>query len=490
MSTAHDTANIKKGPLIFVMILGAFISILNQTIMSVALPEMMKHFEVVATTAQWLTTGFMLVNGILIPITAFLMKRFTTRQLFQSSMLLLLAGTLVCAVAPSFNILLTGRLIQAAGAGIIIPLLMNVILELFPPEKRGGAMGMIGFAIIFAPAIGPTLTGLVMEHFSWRWIFYGMLPFVIIIIGVGFKYLVNVGETSRPKVDVLGVILSTIGFGALLYGFSSAGSKGWSSVEVISFIAVGLAALVLFSWRQLVISSPLLDLRVFKYKMFSITSIINIFVTMVMFADMILLPLYLQTSRGYTVLETGILMMPGALLMGVMSPVAGKIFDRFGAKWLAIIGLAITVATTWGFTDLTDSTGYGYLVLMSTLRRFGMALLMMPITTAGLNQLPRQLNAHGTAINNTIRQVAGAIGTAFLVTVMTSQTKSHAQEIMMSGAKLTKPQLMMEASIQGINDAYVWVAFLGAAGLLVSFFITNRKSVYEQNQVIAESSNG
>lgn len=469
--SAFDSSSIKKGPLLFVMILGAFIAVLNQTIMSVAMPELMVDFDIAASTAQWLTTGYMLVNGVLIPITAFLMQRFTTRELFQTSMIIFLLGTIVSAVAPNFDILLTGRLIQAAGAGIIMPLLMNVVLTIFPPDKRGAAMGMVGFAIIFAPAIGPTLAGYIMEHYSWRTMFYGMIPFVVIVIAVAFIYLKNASERSYPKIDIVGVILSTIGFGAVLYGFSSAGSKGWSSTEVIVSIVAGVVALILFTWRQLVSKSPLLDLRAFKYSMFSLTTVINIVVTMVMYADMMLLPLYLQSARGYTAMESGLLMLPGALLMGIMMPITGKLFDRFGAKWLSIIGMAITILTTIGFVNLTDSTSYTYLVLMSTGRRFGMAMFLMPITTAGLNQLPARLNAHGTAISNTIKQVAGGIGTALLVTVMTTSTKGHLQDTIAAGGTGTKEHMLMEATIQGINDAYLVIIGIGLVGLLLSFFI-------------------
>ncbi|WP_438346986.1 DHA2 family efflux MFS transporter permease subunit [Paenibacillus sp. FA6] len=453
------------------MILGAFIAVLNQTIMSVATPELMIDFNIAASTAQWLTTGYMLVNGVLIPITAFLMQRFTTRELFMTSMLVFLCGTIVSAAAHSFDILLVGRLIQAAGAGIIMPLLMTVILTVFPPDKRGAAMGLVGLAIIFAPAIGPTVAGYVMEHYSWQTMFYGMIPFVVIVLVIAFVYLKNVTERTYPKLDIWGATLSTIGFGALLYGCSSAGSKGWSSTEVVSLLVVGVVSLILFTWRQLVSKSPLLDLRAFKYSMFSLTTVINIAITMVMYADMMLLPLYLQNARGYTAMESGLLMLPGALLMGLMMPVTGKLFDRFGAKWLAIIGMVITIATTIGFVNLTDSTSYTYLVLMSTGRRFGMAMFLMPITTAGLNQLPARLNAHGTAIANTIKQVAGAIGTSLLITVMTTSTKSHLQDMTVAGGSGTQEHMLMEASIQGINDAYLVIIGIGIVGLVLSFFI-------------------
>ncbi|MBB6669433.1 DHA2 family efflux MFS transporter permease subunit [Cohnella nanjingensis] len=480
--TEDSSSSIKKGPILFIMILGAFLATLNQTVMTVAVPELMIDFDISATTAQWLTTGYMLVNGVLIPITAFLMRRFTTRELFQTSMIIFLAGTLTSAIATGFPVLLTGRLIQAAGAGIIMPLLMNVILTLFPPNKRGAAMGMVGFAIIFAPAIGPTLAGYIMENFAWQSMFYGMLPFVVIVIVLAFIYLKNVSEKEYPKIDVLSVVLSTVGFGMLLYGFSRAGSQGWSSTEVIVSLISGAVGLGLFTWRQLASRNPLLDLRSFKYNMFTLTTLINIAVTMVMYADMMLLPLYLQNIRGYTAMESGLLLLPGALVMGFLMPVAGRLFDRFGAKWLAVIGLLITLVTTIGFVDLTDSTSYTYLVLMSTGRRIGMALLLMPIQTAGLNQLPSRLNAHGTAISNTIRQVAGAVGTSLLVTVMTSRTKTHLQDMIAGGAATSKEHMIKEATIQGINDAYLVIIGIGIVGLLLSFFIKRTQQPHEEGK--------
>ncbi|MGG3468443.1 DHA2 family efflux MFS transporter permease subunit [Neobacillus pocheonensis] len=471
------TNSIKKGPIMFIMILGAFIATLNQTVMSVATPELMVEFKISASTAQWLTTGYMLVNGVLIPITAYLMQRFSTRQLFQASMFIFLAGTVVSSLATGFPLLLTGRMIQAAGAGIIMPLLTNVILTIFPPDKRGGAMGMVGLAIIFAPAIGPTLAGYILENYKWETMFYGMIPIAILVIVLGFIYLRNVSEPIKKRLDILSVALSTIGFGALLYGFSRAGSLGWSDKEVLSTIATGILALALFSWKALKSKNPLLDLRAFKYNMFSLTTIINIAVTMVMYADMMLLPLYLQNIRGYSPIESGLLLLPGALIMGLLMPVTGKLFDRFGAKWLTVIGMIITIITTLGFTNLTDSTSYIYLVLMSTGRRIGMALMMMPLQTAGLNQLPQSLNAHGTAISNTVRQVAGAVGTSLLVTVMSDRTKSHLQDMIPTAAAkgLNQGQLIKEATIQGINDAYLVIIGIGIIGLLLSFFIKKGK---------------
>ncbi|WP_407644204.1 DHA2 family efflux MFS transporter permease subunit [Falsibacillus albus] len=479
-SAATDTSMLKNGPIMTIMILGAFFTIFNQTTMTVALPTLMEAFHIDASTGQWLTTGYMLVNGVLIPVTGFLMQRFSTRQLFLSSMFIFLAGTVVSALAPNFSVLLTGRLIQAASTGITMPLLMNVVLKLFPPERRGTAMGTVGLAIIFAPAIGPTLTGYVLDVFPWQTLFYGMIPFIVIIIICGFVFLKNVSETTESKLDTISLILSTIGFGSLLYGFSEAGNEGWGNLEVIATLSVGVVAVAVFTWRQLVSDRPFLDLRAFKYNMFSLTTVINCVITMVMYADMILLPLYLQKARGFTALEAGFLMLPGALLMGLLSPAVGKLFDRFGAKWLSIIGIIIIMATTYTFTDLSDSTSYIHLILMYAGRRVGMALFLMPLQTAGLNQLPTSLHGHGTAISNTARQVAGAIGTSLLVTIMTNRIKDHFQDMIMGGATGTKAHMLMEASIQGISDTYFAIMIIGGISLVLSFFIKRAEQAPEE----------
>ena len=486
---AQPNQQIKRGLLLFVLLLGAFLSVLNQTILNVALPDLMKEFEAPAATVQWLSTGFMLVNGILIPVTAFLMKRYSTRQLFISSMLLLLVGTFLNAMAPSFAYLLTGRLIQAAGAGIIMPLLMMVVLVVFPEENRGTAMGLIGLVMIFAPAIGPTLAGIIIEHFSWRWIFIGMLPLVAIVIALSLKYLVNVSETSKAKADILGVLLSTIGFGGMLYGFSSAGTNGWASPLVLSCLIGGVIFITLFCWRQLTSSDPMLDLRVFKDRMFTMTSIINILLTVVMYADLILLPIYLQSSRGYSVLDTGLLLLPGALLNALMSPISGRLFDKVGAKPLALIGLVFIVPAIWGVTNLSETTSFTYLMIRTIVLRIGLSFLTMPINAAGLNALPRHLNAHGSAVTNTVRQVAGAIGTALVITIMTTSAKNHAETLIQSGDALSKAQLMQEASIYGMNDAYMFIVILAILAFFVTIFMPKRKVVTKQDKTVAERQN-
>ena len=464
-----------KKILLTVLILGCFLSTLNQTLLNVALSDLMSVFSVTATTVQWISTGFMLVNGVLVPITAYLMKRFTTRQLFISSMLFLLIGSILCAVAPNFAILLIGRMIQAIGAGIIMPLLMSVVMFIFPPEKRGSMMGLIGLAIIFAPAIAPTLAGFIIDYYSWRWLFIGIIPFVIIVLLLAMKYLINVSETAKTKLDVVSVILSTVGFGLILYGFSNAGSHGWDDKVVIVSILVGLVTIAMFCLRQIKSADPLLNLSVFKYKVFTLTAIINIIVTMMMYADMILLPIYLQNGRGFTAFDAGLLLLPGAVINAFMSPVTGKMYDRFGAKPLFIIGLILIIPSMWVVTDLTETTTFTFLMVRTIFLRIGLSFITMPLNTAGLNALPKTLVTHGTAVNNTVRQIAGAIGTAVVITIFTAQTTNHAKTLLEEMPNATVGAIRTLASILGSSDAYYFMTILAIIAFVLTLFVPSKK---------------
>lgn len=446
---------------ILVMILGVFAAILNETLLNVALPIIMTDVGVSPSKAQWLTTGYLLVIGVLIPVTAYLIRRYTTRQLFISAMSLFLAGTLIAAIAPGFSLLLLGRVLQASGTGLLFPLLTNVVFAMVPIHKRGSAMGTIGIVITFAPAIGPTLSGIVVEHFSWRVLFYGVIPVALFVILFALAKLKNVTETTKPKVDLLSLLLSTVGFGGIVFGFSSAGegSGGWAGYQVIIPIAVGILSLLLFIWRQLVIKEPLLDLRTFQFPVFRMSTLIMMIVMMAMFSGMMLLSIYLQDALGYTPLQAGLVMLPGGIIMGIMSPITGRLFDRFGAKWLAVIGLTLIGHSMWQFAFITLSTSYSKIMILNTLFMLGISMLMMPVMTNALNELPQPLYPHGTAIISTLQQTSGAVGTALLVTVMANRSSQFLAGTTMTGSEETMKTFAMMAGMKS--------AFLLAFGLVV-----------------------
>ncbi|HCX9162247.1 DHA2 family efflux MFS transporter permease subunit [Staphylococcus aureus] len=504
---------VSRGKILAALLFGMFIAILNQTLLNVALPKINTEFNISASTGQWLMTGFMLVNGILIPITAYLFNKYSYRKLFLVALVLFTIGSLICAISMNFPIMMVGRVLQAIGAGVLMPLGSIVIITIYPPEKRGAAMGTMGIAMILAPAIGPTLSGYIVQNYHWNVMFYGMFIIGILAILVGFVWFKLYQYTTNPKADVPGIIFSTIGFGALLYGFSEAGNKGWGSVEIETMFAIGIIFIILFVIRELRMKAPMLNLEVLKFPTFTLTTVINMVVMLSLYGGMILLPIYLQNLRGFSALDSGLLLLPGSLIMGLLGPFAGKLLDTIGLKPLAIFGIAVMTYATWELTKLNMDTPYMTIMGIYVLRSFGMAFIMMPMVTAAINALPGRLASHGNAFLNTMRQLAGSIGTAILVTVMTTQTTQHLSAF---GEELDKTNPVVQdhmrelasqyggqegamkvllqfvnklATVEGINDAFIVATIFSIIALILCLFLqSNKKAKATAQKIDADNS--
>ncbi|MCG0576126.1 multidrug transport protein [Lactiplantibacillus plantarum] len=478
MSTPVDTHGkpYNRGLLIAVLLVGTFCTVLNQTILTTAFPTLMKDFDITTSTVQWLTTGFMLVNGIMIPVSAWLSSRISTKWLYLSAMAIFEVGTIICWTAPNFGFLLAGRLIQAVGVGVTMPLLQTIMLSIFPADKRGAAMGTAGIVIGLAPAIGPTLSGWVIDNLSWRDLFGLIVPIVAIVLIAGFFFMANVLETSKPKLDFASLVLSTIGFGSLLYGFSSVGDNGWTSTVVLSTLIIGVIFIIGFIWRQLTMENPFLQLRVFKHAEFTIAAILSSVANMAMVGAEMVIPLYLQIIHGFSAFESGLSLLAGALMMGVMSPITGRAFDRFGAKRLAILGMFLLTIGTIPFAFITRNTATVYIVVLYAVRMFGIAMVMMPATTAGMNALPVELMGHGTAVNNTTRQIASSIGTAILTSVLSNVTDAtKPAHSLIKSNPLGYQNSYFKATLNGYHAAF-WVAVgFSVVGLVVAFFMKGKQ---------------
>ncbi|HCY8524498.1 TPA: DHA2 family efflux MFS transporter permease subunit [Staphylococcus aureus] len=504
---------VSRGKILAALLFGMFIAILNQTLLNVALPKINTEFNISASTGQWLMTGFMLVNGILIPITAYLFNKYSYRKLFLVALVLFTIGSLICAISMNFPIMMVGRVLQAIGAGVLMPLGSIVIITIYPPEKRGAAMGTMGIAMILAPAIGPTLSGYIVQNYHWNVMFYGMFIIGILAILVGFVWFKLYQYTTNPKADIPGIIFSTIGFGALLYGFSEAGNKGWGSVEIETMFAIGIIFIILFVIRELRMKAPMLNLEVLKFPTFTLTTVINMVVMLSLYGGMILLPIYLQNLRGFSALDSGLLLLPGSLIMGLLGPFAGKLLDTIGLKPLAIFGIAVMTYATWELTKLNMDTPYMTIMGIYVLRSFGMAFIMMPMVTAAINALPGRLASHGNAFLNTMRQLAGSIGTAILVTVMTTQTTQHLSAF---GEELDKTNPVVQdhmrelasqyggqegamkvllqfvnklATVEGINDAFIVATIFSIISLILCLFLqSNKKAKATAQKIDADNS--
>jgi EmrB/QacA subfamily drug resistance transporter len=401
-----------------ILIFGGLITVLNQTVMSPALPSIMKAFQITASDGQWLTSIFLLVNGLMVPITAYLIGRFSSRQLFIAAMSVFTAGTVVCAFSTSFIMLLAGRVLQAMGAGIMLPFVSVMVMLIFPKERRGMALGVVGVVFGVGPAAGPTFGGWLVDVWGWQYIFYAIVPLAVISIVLGIILLKNIGDRQKNRLDWFSVLLSTFGFGGLLFGFSSAGSAGWLSYRTYAPILIGIVIVIFFIRRQIKRDEPLLNFRVFKNPTFTIGMTVTTIVAMGMTVAAVITPIFMQNVLGLSAMRSGLLIMPGAVIMAGISPVSGFLFDKFGPRWMCITGCSIIVVGSGMLALMTPATTQLYVCFAYTFRMAGIALVNMPANTWGLNALKDESIAHGNAIINTARQVFGSIGTALLVTVM------------------------------------------------------------------------
>lgn len=477
---SQSVSNSQRNMIVAVMIVSAFVAILNQTLLNTALPQIMKGLNISENTSQWLVTGFMLVNGVMIPLTAFLMDKIKTRPLYLIAMGIFLIGSIVAALAPNFGVLMLARVIQAMGAGIIMPLMQFTLFMLFPKSKRGFAMGLAGLVIQFAPAIGPTLSGLVIDATSWR------MPFII-VVGVallgfifGAIFIRSYNETKETKLDKRSVVYSTLGFGILLYAFSSAGNLGFSSPVVIIALIVSIFIIGAFIRRQLNIENPLLNLVVFKSRVFTLTTASSMIVMMGMVGPALLIPLYVQNALGLSAFLSGLVIMPGAIINGIMSIFTGKFYDKYGARPLILTGFTLFLIFTILLCFLTVETSYTYLIIVYALRMFSVSLLMMPLNTAGINSLKNKDISHGTAISNFGRVTAGSLGTALMVTFMTVGAKIFAPK---PTAHESKDLLQRQAIAGGVDFAFAIVAVLVVIGLIMAWFVREDRTTVNTREI-------
>ncbi|GAC1456184.1 MAG: MDR family MFS transporter [Pseudarthrobacter sp.] len=450
-SAAPEKLSRESVTIIATLLVATFVVILNETIMNVALQRLMVDLGVDAPTVQWLSTGFMLTMAVVIPTTGFILQSLSTRAVFLLAMGLFAGGTTLAAVAPGFEVLLLARIIQAGGTAIMLPLLMTTILTLVPLSRRGAVMGNVSIAISVAPAMGPTVSGLILEHFTWRFMFVFVLPVALAALAIGAKYLTNVGETEKTKLDFLSVVLTVPAFGGLVYGLSQVGGgQGGPSTAAIAALAIGVASLAVFVLRQLRLQkadAPLLDLRAFNFRMFTVSVLLMVVAMMALFGAVILLPLYLQEIRGLGSLETGLALLPGGLAMGLLGPFIGRLFDKVGPLPLTVTGSVLMVLTLWQFSMLDAGTQVWWIITLHVLLSFGLALLFTPAFTTGLNPLPPHLYSHGSAIMSTSQQVAGAAGTALLVSIFAVVSASSGLVAGMSAAFLTATVIAVAAVV-------------------------------------------
>ncbi|MFI2264179.1 MDR family MFS transporter [Streptomyces tubercidicus] len=409
------------------LVLATFVVILNETIMINAIPRLMESLRITEQAAQWVSTAFMLTMAVVIPITGWFLQRVTTRQAYAIAMGVFLAGTVLSAVAPSFEVLLLGRVVQAAGTAVMMPLLMTTLMIVVPEHDRGRVMGNVTLAISVAPALGPAVSGLILQAGSWRLLFVVVVPIAALVTVFGLRKLDNIGDPQVSSIDWLSVGMAALGFGGLVYGLSRFGESDGAVGLAIGIVIAGVAAIAVFVIRQLKLQrkgAPLMDLRTLGHRTYSLSLVLMSIGFLAMLGAMILLPLYLQNLRGLSPLQTGLLVMPGGLGMGLLGPIVGKVFDRFGSRPLVLPGSIGMVLALGGFTQVSTTMPYWQVLGLHALLMVSLAATFTPVFTLGMGGLPPHLYSHGSSMLGTMQQVAAAFGTALVVTVMSART-SH-----------------------------------------------------------------
>ncbi|ODT47524.1 MDR family MFS transporter [Devosia sp. 63-57] len=466
-SAPHHPDNAARNRLVIaILLVSTFVVFLNETIMSVAIPHLMKDLEVTASAAQWLTTAFLLTMAVVIPVTGFLLQRINTRPIYMIAMSVFSVGTLICALAPGLELLIFGRVVQATGTAIMMPLLMTTVMTLVPPEGRGKTMGNISIVMSVAPAIGPTIGGFILAHFDWRFMFYFTLPIAIGALVLGAMRIRNVSNPRYAPLDVFSVIVSALAFGGIVYGLSSLGegAEHGSAIPAWLPIVVGVVAMAVFIWRQINLAKDnkaLLDLRTLQHRNYTMALITMAIAMVALLGSSILLPIYTQSVLGLDTLQTGMLLLPGGLLMGLMGPIVGRLYDKIGPRPLLVPGVILVSAVMWALTFVSQYTPVWAVVAGHITLSFGLALTFTPLFTSSMGSVPMPLYSHASAILGSVQQVAGAAGIALFVAVMSLRTASGIAEGLDG----------IDALAAGIRAGFLCGAIISLAMVVAAFFV-------------------
>lgn len=451
-----------RNVLFLVLLLGCMLSSALQTALNTALSPIMEELSVAPSLAQWLTGAYSLVMGISVLVTPYLIRRVPSRPLFLLFFGVFTAGLAVSALARSFGLLLFGRVLQAAGCGILMSLTQVIVLTVFPSERRGSVMGVYGLATCAVPVLSPTLAGVVIDLYGWRMIFFGSLALAAVIWIAGLLFVRNVTQVSPASFDALSLVLCGLGYVGIVYGLGNLGKNDFLSLSVLGAAAVGLVLLALFVWRQKALEEPFLNLSVLYNRDYRVSVIASMLLYAAMLAGSTLVPLYVQSCRGLSATVSGLITMPGSLITAVCTMIAGKLYDRFGVRMLALVGTGSLLLGNIGLCFLTDHTPAVWIAVLFAVRALGIGMLLMTLVTWGMKTVDPGLTGDGTALVTSLRTVAGAMGTALFVSLMTKG----------SG---TDP-------IAGVNRSFLWISVLCAVLVLLAVFRIGRKTENKAKQ--------
>lgn len=449
----------QQNTMVTVLLVGAFLAVLNQTLLTPALPTIMVHLDVSATTVQWLTSGYSLVEAVIIPMNAFLLGRFSTRRLFIGGLCLFAVGSVACACAPNFPLLMCGRICQAVATGVAMPTVFTLLLLIFPRERRGSAMGIIGLVISFAPAIGPSISGVLVDSIGWRALFVLVALLATSVVVASFRALRNFEGFEGTSVDVLSMVLLAIGMVSLLYGISTSTSSSNPLMPTVLIVA-GVAVIATFVRRQMRLENPILDVRVMEHREFRVAILTITLLEAALIGSGVILPIFIQNALGESATVSGLLMLPGALCGAVCGLVAGKLFDRYGVRGVTLGGACVLIAGVAGYFSFALDESLLLVGVFYTVACIGIQALITPVNTWGLNSLPNRSIPHGNAITSTMEQVGSSLGTAFIVSltalsVLVVPADASAADQTFAGCHIAFAGLLAIAIVIGLIVAFL-----------------------------------
>ena len=414
-------ASPRWGLALAVLVVGMFMSVLDVTIVNVAVPAIQTDFGGSLRDVLWIATAYTLTLGVVVPVSGWLGDRFGLRRVYLLALLGFAAGSALCAIAWSLNALIMFRIVQAVSGGILPVVTMTLIYRIVPRNKIGTAMGMYGLGVVFAPAVGPVLGGYLVEYVNWRLVFYINVPIGLLGAAAAAAVIPKVMKGTARRFDLAGFATIALGLFAILLAASKGEDWGWTGYRILMLFTAGLLSVALFVVIELEVTSPLLDLRLLKIWPFSNSLLLSAVLFISLLAVAFYVPVYLQQGQGFQAFNAGLLTLPQALVMGVLMPLSGRIYDKIGARWLAIIGLAICAVGTYLLVGITPDMTRAEVITWTCVRAAGMGMAMMPIMTAGLSAVPPALTNQASALTNVVRQVAAALGLAALAALATTQ---------------------------------------------------------------------
>ena len=450
----------KKRMLVFINIMIATIaSSMLATALTTALPPIVKDLNISITMGQWLTSGYSLAMAIMMPLTAFLINRFPTKKLYCSAIVIFIVGLIICCMAPTFPIMMIGRIVQASGNGILTSMAQVITLSIFPSEKKGSAMGWYGLSVGAAPVIAPTIAGIMVDQVGWRMIFVAAAVIMVIGLVYAIAVLGNVLDNEAVKFDVGSFVLSAIAFGGVTLGIGNIGNYGLMGMQTYIPLILGIVGSVLFVRKQMHLKEPFLDVRILSNRDYAISVIGSMLLYFIMMGSSILLPLYVQQVKGLSATTSGLVALPGSLAMAIISPFAGKLFDKLGIKILLFSGSVCLIVSNLCMYFITLDTSVWFAAVFNVVRSVAIGCLMMPLVTWGAGSIDTRKTSHATALLTSLRTISGAIGSAVFVAVMTVATSYKVK------------QLGDDASMYGMNVAYAAMALSSLLLLVVAIVV-------------------